>query len=72
MVTEEFQSQQEMEDWSTMSQHGPSMAMGGCVRQESYVATRFPRRQGGLGHDRDFSIATKSCWPRVATRKAMS
>ena len=46
--------------WSTVS------------RQELYVATRFPCRQGGLGHDKDFSVMTESCWPRVAIGKATS
>ena len=37
-----------------------------------HVATGFLGRQGGLGRDRDFSIAIESCWPRVATGKATS
>ena len=33
---------------------------------------RVPRQLRGLGHDRDFSVATETCWPRVATGNAVS
>ena len=72
VATEEFLSQQEIVDF--MSRPGPLYRNMGLrwkwaavSRQESYVATGFPVRQGGLGRDREFSVATESCWPFIAT-----
>ena len=49
----------------------------GCSRQlcrdkNRYVATGFPGKLGGLSRDREFSVRTKNCWPRVTTGNAVS
>ena len=47
--------------WFTMSRHGPSVAMGSCV------VTGFPSKPEGLDRNKNLSVTTESCWPRVAT-----
>ena len=43
-----------------------------CRDKECCVATGFPGKLGELGRDKDSTITTKMCWPRVATGNVVS